>query len=339
MTLPRLTIGITSTDRTRAIIDGRITLPGFDLDLRIDEPQPLFRASHQRHELAVSELSLGTHLLETASGRSAYVGIPVFLSRAFRHGSIYVRSDRGIRSPADLAGKRVGIQGLQQTITLWVRGILADHYALDLGRVTWVVGGLEKPGSLERIALNLPPKILVEEAGPGQTLDALLRDGALDAVISPAPPPCFGKPDVPVMRLFSDPAAEEAAYFRVTGLFPLMHLLGVRADVVEAWPDLPAALFTAFARAKSFAQGDLLRLNYLRASLPWAAEEAHRTRRLMGPNPWRYGLASNLPELAAIIRYAHDDGLIARQIDPGMLFHPATHALPDPDDSQRDEPR
>lgn len=331
MAEPTLSLGITSTDRTRAIIDGRIAVPGVSLDVRIDEPQRLFRAAQRDAALDMAELSLGTHLLQVAGGRARYHALPVFLSRAFRHNAVHVRADRGIDRPSDLNGRRIGIQGFQQTATIWVRGILAEQYGFDPASARWVVGGLDRPGDLERSPLDRPPALPFEPAGEGETLDGLLRAGAIDAVIAPLPPPCAGEAGVPVRPLFADAEAEERAFHARTGLFPVMHVLGLRKDVAEAHPGLAAALFAAFAAAKSLAQAELLRGNYLRASLPWLAAEARRTRRLMGPNPWSYGFAANRHEIEALIRHAVRDGLIAPGLAPEALFHPDTLALTDPD--------
>lgn len=326
-----LSLGLTATDRSRAIIDGTQPIAGVSPRIRVDEPQPLFRASQVSGELDASEISLGTHLLQHDRGAAEYWALPVFLSRAFRHNAIYIRSDRGIDSPAALNGRRIGMQGFQQTATIWVRGILAEHYGLDLGSVDWVIGGLETPGNLERSPLARPLAWTTRPAPEGKTLAELLAAGEIDAVISPNPPSCFGRKGAPVTRLFADPGAEERAFFARTGQFPVMHVLGLRKSLAEAHPELPVALFEAFAAAKSGAQAALLRGNYLRASLPWITEAARRTRALMGPNPWSYGFAANRGEIAAMIRYAEADGLIGPGHAPEELFHPATLALADPD--------
>lgn len=331
--LQNITVGITSTDRTRAIIDGRVVIDGVKAELRIDEPQPIFRAAQRDSALDVAELSLGTHLVQTDAGTAAYWAIPVFLSRAFRHNAIHIRTDRSIATVADLNGRRIGIQGFQQTATIWARGILAEHYGFEPATVQWVVAGLDKAGDLERTALHRPLTMRAEPAGTNETLDGLLRAGTIDAVISPAAPPCSRDPAVPVARLFPDPAAEERRFFTETGFFPVMHVLGVKKTLAAEHPMLPRALFAAFAEAKSRAQADLLRDNYLRSSLPWQTEAARLTRSLMGPNPWRYGFAGNLAELQALVRHAARDGLVAPDLDAASLFHPSTLDLADPDDA------
>ncbi len=319
-----ISLGITSTDRTRAIIDGRVGIPGVRLDLRVDEPQALFRAGQVGGELDVAEMSLGTHMLQTDRGNAAYWALPIYLSRAFRHNAIHVRNDRAIASPADLNGRRIGVAGFQQTATIWVRGMLAEHYGFDPASVRWVVGGVDKPGHFERVSLDGPLRRTIEQAEPDRTLDAMLLSGDIDAIISPAPPPSAHLMGSPVRPLFADCAAEERNAFARTGIFPIMHVLGIRKTLADQQLALVPALLSAFSAAKRLAQDELLKTNYLRVSLPWIAEEARRTQELMGDNPWSYGFSNNTAALRAMLRYAQDDGLVGEELTPKALFHPAS---------------
>lgn len=319
-----ISLGITSTDRTRAIIDGRVGIPGVQLDLRVDEPQALFRAGQVGGELDVAEMSLGTHMLQTDRGSAAYWALPIYLSRAFRHNAIHVRDDRNIATPADLNGRRIGVAGFQQTATIWVRGMLAEHYGFDPASVRWVVGGVDKPGNLERVSLDGLLRRTIEQAGPDQTLDDMLLAGDIDAIILPAPPPSARRKGSPVRPLFLDCAAEERNAFARTGIFPIMHVLGIKKTLADQHPALVPALLTAFSAAKTLAQDELLKTNYLRVSLPWIAEEAKRTQELMGDNPWSYGFSENRAALGAMLHYAQEDGLVGDGLTPEALFHPAS---------------
>lgn len=339
MTPPRpITCSVTLTDRTRAILDQTIRPDTVSLHLTRGEPQAIFRASQVQGQLDVAEISLGTHILQTAQGRAAYTALPVFLSRSFRHNAIYVRADRGIDSAADLNGRRIGIQGLQQTATIWLRGILAEHYGLRTDSVEWVVGGLNSPENLERAPLDRQPTLLCTPCAPGETLSDLLAEGGIDAVLAPNPPACMAQPDVPVRTLFADPVSEERDYFRKTGIFPVMHVLGVRKALLDETPDLAADLFQTFCAAKAAAQADLMRQNYLRVSLPWIAEATRQTRALMGLNPWSYGLPGNRPGIEALVRYARNDGLIADGLDAAALFWPGSLDWTDPEDAAQGTP-
>jgi 4,5-dihydroxyphthalate decarboxylase len=330
--LRHLTCSVTLTDRTRPILDKTVSPKSVVLELSTNEPQAIFRASQVEGTLDIAEISLGTHILQEAHQKAAYAALPVFLSRSFRHNAIFVRADRGVRTAADLNGKRIGIQGLQQTATIWLRGILAEHYGLKSDTVEWVIGGLNSPENLERTPLQRQPNLRCTACPADQTLSQQLADGAIDAILAPNPPACMADPDVPVRRLFSDPAAEEREYFRRSGIFPIMHVLGVRKTLLNEMPDLGAELFRAFCRAKAMAQADTMRQNYLRISLPWIVDAARETRALMGGNPWSYGFRRNREGIEALVRYARNDGLVEDGLDAAALFWLGSLDWVDPED-------
>ena len=319
----RLTLACTTSDRTRPILDGRVTLPGVSLTVLPGEPEDIFRRALRDRAFDITELSMGSHIVTTARGDAPYIGVPVFPSRAFRHNAIFVRTDRGIRTAADLAGKRIGLPEYQQTAALWVRGIMREHYGVDTRAIAWRTGGMEEAGVGERVALSLPPELDVRPIGAGETLNGLLAAGELDAVIGPRPPSCFAARSAPVDRLYPDYRAEEEAYFRATGFFPIMHCVALKRELAVEHPWLPLEIFRAFARARALAVADLSLVNVLRASLPWIAAEAEAQTRIMGGDPWPYGFRRNRDEVAAMIRYARTDGLATRDITPEELFHPS----------------
>ena len=314
------------TDRSRPLLDGRVTIPGVTLR-REPEEDDIFRRALRERAFEISELSMSSHIVTTVRGDAPYVGVPVFLSRAFRHSAIYVRTDRGITRAADLAGRTIGLPEYQQTAALWVRGMLREHYGVDTRGIAWRTGGLEKPGQGERVALTLPPGLDVRAVEAGETLNGMLADGRLDAVIAPRPPSCFDRRTAPVARLFPEYRREEEAYHRATGFFPIMHLLTVRKDVAAAHPGLPVALFKAFARAKALSLAELRMVNVLRVSLPWIAAEAEAAFEMFGGDPWPYGFARNRREIAAMIRFAVADGMVSEAMEPEGLFHPETLGL------------
>jgi 4,5-dihydroxyphthalate decarboxylase len=317
-----LTLASTLTDRTRPIHDGRVKVEGFDIAHIAGEPEDLFRIAMREARHEITELSMSSHILSVARGDSRYIGVPVFPSRSFRHGAIYIRTDRGIARPEDLAGRTIGIPEYQQTAALWVRGMLREQHGVDTRRIAWRSGG-------ERTPLQLPPGLDMQVIPAGETLEGMLADGRLDAFIGPRPPACFVQRSAPVARLFADTRAAEEAYFKATGFFPIMHCIAIRRDVAEAHPGLAAALHRAFAEAKAQALADLAMVNVLRVSLPWIAAEATAQTALMGGDPWPYGFARNRDEIAAMIRFAVADGLAAQAIAPEALFHPSVLDLVD----------
>jgi len=319
----KLTLACMETDRTRPILDGRVRVPGCELVPVHADPQDIFRRALQEQAFDVSELSMGSHITTTARGDNKYIALPVFLSRSFRHSCIYVRSDRGIATPADLKGRRIGIADYQQTAVLWLRGMLHDQYGVAASDVRWRTGGMEAPAPV-RLALDLPAHLDVRRIGPTDILNDLLAKGEIDAIMSPNPPSCYVKKAAPVERLFPDYQKAEIAYFEQTGFFPIMHALTIRKDVVAANPQLPLEMFRAFVQAKAIAMAEFNQSGVLKFALPWLVCHYAETRRIMGPNIWAYGFRENRDEIAAMTRYAHQDGLAARIVDPAELFHPST---------------
>ena len=317
MTRLSLTLACTASDRTRPILDGRVSVPGVDFVMLPGEPEDIFRRALRDRAFDVSELSMGSHIVTTARGDSAYVGVPVFPSRAFRHSAVYVRTDRGICGPADLAGRTIGLPEYQQTAALWVRGILREHYGVDTRGVAWRTGG-------ERVPIALPGGLDVRPLG--EDLPAALAAGRLDALIAPRPPAAFEDGSAPVGRLWPDYRAEEIAWRRATGFFPIMHCIAVRRDVAERHPWLPVELFRAFVRARDMALTELRLVNVLRVSMPWAAAAFEEQAAIMGGDPWPHGFARSRVEIAAMVRFAVADGLAVEAIPPEALFHPSTLA-------------
>ena len=310
-----LTLACAATDRSRPILDGRVTVPGVDLVCLPGEPEDIFARAMRDAPFEITELSMGSHIVTTARGDGRYIGVPVFLSRAFRHSAVTIRTDRGIAGPKDLEGRTIGLPQYQQTAALWVRGLLRDHYGVDTRRIAWRTGQ-------ERTPISLPPG---HDVAPlGRDLNAALADGLLDGMVSPRPPACLADGSAPVARLWPDTMAEEVAWHRASGFFPIMHCLAVRRDVAEQHPWLPVELFRAFARARALAVAELALNNVLRVSLPWIAEAYRQQAAIMGGDPWPYGFARNRAEVSAMIRYAVEDGLARAPIEPEALFHPST---------------
>ena len=314
----RLSLGCTFSDRVEALLDGRVAVKGFDTDIRIVEPQKLFRQTLREQTYDVAELSMASHIAAVGQGRRDYVGLPVFLSRSFRHSNLYVRTDRGITRAEDLAGRRIGLIDFQQTAALWLRGLLADDNGVDRTSVDWITAGLHAPVLDDRMPLTLPEGIRVERSA--STLDTLLREGAIDAVISPTTPRCFADPSVAVARLWPDPRAEEAAWWHRRRISPIMHVAVVRRSLAEQHLDLAAKLFAAFEEARRLAAADLVTRDFPKVAMPWLADSARDAHAALGGDPWTYGLEANRDTIATMLRYAAADGLTPELLASEALF-------------------
>lgn len=318
----KLTLACQSSDRTRPILDGTVRIEGCDVTPLAVDPEEIFHRAFRYHEFDIAELSLSTYSIMRARGDAPYVGIPVFPSRAFRHSAIYVRVGSTIRDPSDLNGKRIGVPDYQQTAGVWIRGILAEHHAFDPTSVTWVQGGQEQAGRTARIALDLPVRIKLEAAPEGRTLNQLLEAGELAAIISPRPPQT-SEPNA-TQRLFVDYRAAEEDYFRRTRLFPIMHLVGIRAEIDRQSPWLAASLLKAFSEAKQICMAQLGMINFLRASLPWLPDDLVRVRALMGDDHWPYGFKANEACLDKFLSYAQADGLLTHPLAAADIIADST---------------
>jgi 4,5-dihydroxyphthalate decarboxylase len=324
MTRLALSLACCNYDRTAALFDGRVGVEGCDVVAVALEPEELFHRAFSTQDFDVTELSFSSTLIQTARGACPYVALPAFVSRLFRHSAIYIRTDRGIATPQDLKGKTIGVPEYQMTAALWVRGILADEYGVAPSDIHWRNGGLEQPGRRERTPISLPPHIELKPIGPDQTLSGLLARGELDAVVGARAPSCFTRGMPGIGRLFPDYRTAEAAYFRKTGMFPIMHLIGVRRSLVERHPWLAASVYKAFVEAKRLCMAELAQIGHLHATLPWLVSEVEATKALMGDDYWRYGVAENAREIEAMVRYSRDQGLIERLVAPTELFAAAT---------------
>ena len=318
----RLSLACWNYDRVRPLMDGSVQPDGIDLTfLNLPVEETFFRMLRHR-EFDVAEMSLSSYTVLMFREPRPFVAIPVFPSRFFRHSSIYVNADAGIREPKDLIGKRVGTPEYQMTAPVWIRGILADHYGVPVDSVTYCTGGEEQPGRGEKLELDLPANIRIRPIGETQTLAQMLASGEIDALHTARMPSTFASGNPRVKRLFDDYKAVEQRYFRDTGIFPIMHTVVVRRDVYEQNRWIAQALFKAFVEAQRQTYDDLYVTAALKAMLPWLTAHVEETRALMGSDYWSYGYARNRDTLATFLRYHHEQGLSKTLLAPEDLFAP-----------------
>ncbi len=320
----RLSIAIGDYDRNRPLIDGAVQIDGVDPVFMKLVPEEIFFRAFRHAEFDVCEASFSSFAVKTAQGANPYVGVPAFLSRAFRHTGIYIRTDRGIARPEDLSGKRIGLPEYQLTACVWIRAMLEEDYGVRPTDVVWVRGGLEQPGRAEKITIELPADIRLEQAPADRSLNQMLLDGDIDAYIGPRSPPAFEAGHPLVARLFPEPTAAAAEYYGRTGLFPIMHVVGVRRTIVEEQPWLPAALLKAFEQSKAMALCKLSDTSATKVTLPFIEEQLQAARKLMGADFWSYGVGPNRHVLDAFLKAHHSQGLSPRQLRIDELFHAST---------------
>ncbi|CAM4131997.1 ABC transporter substrate-binding protein [Palleronia rufa] len=320
-----LSLAMGRYDRTAAIVDGRVQIDGVDPIPMLQTPEEMFFRAFRHQAYDISELSLSSYAISVARGDPHYVAVPVFLSRAFRHTSAYVRTDRGIDRPEDLKGRRIGIAEYQLSANVWLRGILEDDHGVKPSDVTWVRGGMDTPGRPEKIKVDLPTDVTVEAAPEGATLNQMLMDGEIDGFIGPRWPRCFAEGHPHVDRLFRDSVAAAEDYYRRTGIFPIMHVLGVRRTLADEHPWLPGALLKAFTEAKRLAQEALQDTSATKVTMPFVEDNLNRAQAMMGPDPWTYGVTdANARVLDTFLGYHAAQRLSPRRVTVDELFHPST---------------
>jgi 4,5-dihydroxyphthalate decarboxylase len=318
----KLTLGCWNYDRTRGLADGSINPDGIDLNY-LDMPvEETFFRMIRFQEFDAAELSLSSYTVSLFKEPRRFIAIPVFPSRYFRHSCIYVSAKSGIRKPKDLIGKKIGVPEYQMTAPVWIRGILADHYGVPVDSVTYLTGGEEEPGRPEKQSLDLPSNIKVEPIPQDKTLAQMLRDGEIDAFHTARKPSTYD--GLRVVRLFENYAEVERAYYRETGIFPIMHTVAIRRDVYEENRWVAQSLFKAFCAAQQRTYADLAETAALKAMLPWLPHHVDETRREMGNDYWAYGFEKNRATLATFLRYHHEQGLSKRLLQPEELFAPET---------------
>jgi hypothetical protein len=320
-----LTFACGDYDRTRALAEETIRPDGIDLTyLRLPVEETFFRMMRHQ-EFEVAEMSLSSYVLSLRAddpGGSPFVALPVFTSRMFRHGSLYCNADAGIASPEDLRGKVVGTPEYQLTACVWMRGILGDRHGVPFDSVTYVTGGQETAGRIEKASVDLPDSLRISRIGEDRTLSAMLADGEIDALCTPRVPSPFVAGDPRVRRVFPDVIASEKDYYAATGIFPIMHVVVIRRDVYDRHRWVAQSLYKALLAARNEAYVNLYDTSALRFTLPWLIPQLEEARGLMGKDFWSYGLDGNRETLATFLRYHHEQGLSKRAWTPEELFAP-----------------
>ncbi|WP_299450322.1 ABC transporter substrate-binding protein [uncultured Pigmentiphaga sp.] len=319
-----LSLSVGNYDRTQALFDGRVSIEGCNVRAVPLEPEEAFHRAFRYEEFDVTEISMSSHMMTTARGDNKYIGIPAFLSRVFRHSGIYIRTDRGIKSPEDLRGKTIGVPEYQITANVWIRGILEDEYGVKPTEIHWRRGGIEEPGRGERAPISLDPAIDLQQIPDDKTLSDMLESGEIDAYIGARAPSCFLRGAPNVGRLFDNYLEVEKDYFRRTRIFPIMHMVGIRKSLVEENPWLPVSVYKAFLEAKRLAVKELNEICHLAVTLPWMVHHHNEAKALMGDDYWPYGLEANRHVIETFARYHHSQGLSVRLVKPEELFAPSS---------------
>jgi len=315
-----LKIGVSDTDRTRPIASGEVSITGVDAEVTLMGVQALFNRQLTEHTFDCCEFPLSSYLRSLEHPDRPYVAVPVFPSRHFRFSNVFVNTAKGLRKPADLAGKRIGVPVFDMAAAVWLRGIFQDHFGLPRTAPIYVSGGLEAARKGDEHPQFYPARFRHQERHD-KSLAVLLAEGEIDALYTARAPSTW--PSAHVSRLFDDPMQAELDYFSRTKIFPPMHLIAIKRQLAEANPGLTIAIFNAFAKAQNIARERLFDSAALCTMLPWQLESLLFAEQRLGRDYWPVGLAKNRSALDVVIRYMVEDGLIASAYSPEDLFSDA----------------
>jgi 4,5-dihydroxyphthalate decarboxylase len=311
--MTRVSVGLADHDLNRALIDKSVGVDRLELAVRSDLEDGERHTRMLRHgEFDACELSLSNYLIRKSRGDTSLTALPVFPNRKFRHAYIFCNTRAGIRRPIDLHGKRVGLRGYAATASVWVRGILAQYYEVDPTRITWFAPA-------DPVDFELPPGITLQHVDQAADLGPMLTSGELDAVIWPDVLPSFQRKAPEVERLFPDYKSDEQGFYRATGIFPISHLIVVKAEVVQANDELARDLLNAFRRSRDACFQRLEDMHTIAVS--WVVPLLEEQRTLMGDRYWPYNVQDNARVLDTLISFAFAQGLIANPLKVEELFH------------------
>ena len=300
---------------------GLVEPEGIELNVLNIESRERHWRMGRNEEFDICEFNYTSHAIAIDQGRP-FIGLPIFLHRRFRHGFIFINKDKGIEKPADLIGKKVGGATFAPASNVWIRGILEDQHGVLFKEMIYLT---ERDDDID---FEIAEGLRIERIPATKSLDRMLADGEIDAMFSATFPQSYLDGDPNIGRLFEDYKDVEAAYFRDTGIFPIMHVNTIRRDIVERHPWVPGCLVEAFEKSKNMAYERVQ--NPRIVPLAWFSHAWEEQRAVLGDDPWEYGLgARNRKNLETGYGYAHRQGLISRPMPLDELFVDTGEALPE----------
>jgi len=309
-----LTAAFGDYDRMGLLAAGRIRPGGVNLRTITLPPTEIFTRMCKHLEFDLSEMSMGAHCFLLGEGNSPFVGMPAFPSRVFRHSMVYANSGSGVDKPSDLNGKRVAIREWGMTAVVWIVGILAEEYGLDVNSVEWVAA-LEP-----RVPIQMPKGAKISYMKPGQNLSDMLDSGEVDGALIHQVPACYAAGSPRVKRIFSDYGAAEIDYYKRTGVHPIMHCVVMKKSIYERNPWVLRDVYKAVCESREKTMARLLDTGALSAMVPLLPAVMDETRAIFGDDFWPYGVEANRKTLEKLVLYAHQQGLTPRLLEIEELF-------------------
>jgi 4,5-dihydroxyphthalate decarboxylase len=297
----------------RALKEGIVKPDGIELTVLTDMDSTTRHWRFLRNrDFDVAETSSSSYLIARDQDMP-FEGIPVFLHRRFRHGFIFINTTKGIEKPTDLIGCKMGVKQYQSSAQLWMRGFLEHEYGVPHKSMEWF-SELD-----ESVEISPPPDLRLSRLPHDKGVETMLAEGELDAVLHPDLIQPLVDRDPRVGRLFPNFKEEEIAFYKKTQIFPIMHVIGIRREIVEQYPWVPINLYHAFNESKAIAMKRMV--NPRIVPLAWYREAWEEQEEILGPDPWEYGMTEkNEHQLELLVQYSHEQGMIEREIPLDELF-------------------
>lgn len=320
--------------RFAALFDGRVKIEGCNATFQkmgIGDMNTDVFSGPQTYD--VTEIGLHPFMLAYANDNFRdYTLLPIFPLRLFRHKSIFIATDSGIKTPKDLKGKTIATPGYSSTSLTWIRGILQDEYGITPQDVKWITSAKDssakEAGKVSKNEQMIPKGLDIQRGSKGKDESELILSGEADALFHAAEPKAYTQGNPKISRLFSDSRTEEQAYYKKTGIFPIMHAVAIKTSLLKEHPWLAKAVFDAYSESKAMAYGYMTKLGWADDMLPWYGQEYQATKALMGSNFYSYGLdKANRKTLRTLFRYSYEQGLSSRELTIDELFDPLCHGL------------
>lgn len=324
----KLKVGCYEYDRVLALFDGTVKFDGVDASIESAlVVSDIFGRMISEQKFDISELGMTYYLRTLDFDDPPFIALPVFPNRCFRHSAIYVNTASGIKKPEDLVGKTVGEFAVYgHDAGVWPKGILSDEYGVTPNQCRWIIGGLDWPlKPIDFIPHLHPANVEVTWAPEGTDLGSMLEAGEIDALISANVPQCVLNNSPKVVRLFPDYKLVEHEYYQRTGIFPIMHTVVMRRDLLTQHPDLARTIYRGFCDAKDSAMENYkkgLIFNNISIMLPWFSHLIDEDRHMLGDDWWPYGIEANRKAVDTFLRYHFEQGLSKRLLTCEDIFIP-----------------
>jgi 4,5-dihydroxyphthalate decarboxylase len=314
-----LSIATEDYDHFRDFRTGAVQAEGIEHTWLMPELHEIFARFTFNREWDVSELSFAKFSTQVTRKNADIIALPVVCSRHFRFSAFYVNKKSKIKTPKDLKGKKVGSPEWAHTAAVYMRGWLNDEHGVGLKDIHWYQAGTNEAGRTEKVELNLPKGVELTRTDD-KTLSDMVASGEIDCALVARPPACFVKGHPDVVRLFPDYQQMEEQYYALTKVWPIMHVIAIKKQILEQHPWVAGSLYNAFNESKNRALGRMFEQSVSRYPLPWLTTYARRMRDMFGGDPFPFGIEENRPTFEQFLRYTHEQGIAHRHAKVDEIF-------------------